>query len=182
MLLETILTAGLTLIVAVSANAAKPNIVYILADDMGPGDVMAYNKDCKYPTPNIDRLAAEGMKFMDAHTSSSVCTPTCYGILTGRYTWRTYLESGVEHGHSMHMIDPDRETVALLMRKQGYATACIGKWHLGMNWASTDGEEVKETAPKNVDFSKPLQNGPPDVGFDYYFGISASLNMDPHTL
>jgi arylsulfatase A-like enzyme len=165
---------------ALSASAAKPNIVYILADDMGPGDVRAYNKDCKFPTPNIDRMAAEGMKFMDAHTSSGVCTPTRYGILTGRYSWRTHLKNGVLNGHSPHLIDPARETVASLLKRNGYATACIGKWHLGMDWASTDGKEVKRTAPTNVDFSVPLRNGPPDVGFDYYFGISGSLNMDPH--
>jgi len=163
-----------------SATAAKPNIVYILADDMGPGDVMAYNKDCRFPTPHLDRMAAEGMKFMDAHTGSSVCTPTRYGILTGRYSWRTSLKQGVTNGHSSHLIDPKRETVASFLKKQGYATACIGKWHLGMDWASTDGKEVHRTAPKNVDFSKPIQNGPLDNGFDYYFGISASLNMDPH--
>ena len=161
-------------------SAAKPNIVYILADDMGPGDVMAYNKDCKFPTPNIDRLAAEGMKFMDAHSNSSVCTPTRYGILTGRYAWRTFLKTGVEHGHDMHMIDPERETVASLLKKQGYATACVGKWHLGMDWTSTDGKEIAQTKPTNVDFSAPMKNGPLDVGFDYYFGIAASLNMDPH--
>ena len=162
------------------ASAAKPNIVYILADDMGSGDVMAYNKDCKFPTPNIDRLAAEGMQFMDAHSNSSVCTPTRYGILTGRYAWRTFLKTGVEHGHDMHMINPERETVASLLKKQGYATACVGKWHLGMDWTSTDGKEIAQTKPQNVDFSAPMKNCPLDVGFDYYFGIAASLNMDPH--
>jgi arylsulfatase A-like enzyme len=163
-----------------SATAAKPNLIYILADDMGPGDVAAYNRDCKFPTPHLDRMAAEGMKFMDAHSNSSVCTPTRYGILTGRYAWRTPLKNGVTNGHSPHLIDPERETVASFLKKQGYQTACIGKWHLGMDWASTDGREVHRTAPENVDFSKPIQNGPLDVGFDYYFGISASLNMDPH--
>jgi len=163
-----------------SANAEKPNIVYILADDMGQGDVHAYNQDCKFPTPNIDRLASEGMKFLDPHTGSSVCTPTRYGILTGRYAWRTRLKNGVLHGHSPHLIDPARETVASFLKKQGYATACIGKWHLGMDWTSTDGKEIKSTAPLNVNFTAPLKNGPLDVGFDYYFGIAASLNMDPH--
>ncbi len=180
MIKKWMFAAFTVLALALSASAAKPNIVYILADDMGEGDVQAYNRGCKFPTPNIDRMADEGMKFTDPHTGSSVCTPTRYGILTGRYAWRTYLKSGVEHGHSMHMIDPERETVASFMKKQGYATACIGKWHLGMDWASTDGKEIRETAPKNVDFTKPIQNGPLDVGFDYYFGIAASLNMDPH--
>lgn len=177
---KTILAAALAFVTAMSTKAAKPNIIYILADDMGPGDVMAYNAECKFSTPNLDRMAAEGMKFMDAHSNSSVCTPTRYGILTGRYAWRTRKKNGVLQGHSRHLIDPARETVALLLKKQGYKTACIGKWHLGMDWASTDGEDVHKTAPKNVDFTKPTQNGPLDVGFDYYFGISASLNMDPH--
>ena len=159
---------------------AKPNIIYILADDMGYGDVGCFNEKSKIATPNIDRLAAEGMRFTDAHTNSSVCTPTRYGILTGRYAWRTHLKGGVLNGHSPHLIDPKRETVASLLKGQGYATACIGKWHLGMDWTSTDGKEVSRTAAQNVDFSRPLGNGPLDVGFDYYFGISASLNMDPH--
>ena len=178
---RSILTATVTLMAAACAIAAQPNVVYILADDMGPGDVMAYNTDCRFPTPHLDRMAAEGMKFMDAHSSSGVCTPTRYGILTGRYSWRTStLKNGVTGGHSPHLIDPNRETVASFLKKHGYATACIGKWHLGMDWASTDGEQIVKTAPKNVDFTKPIQNGPLDVGFDYYFGISASLNMDPH--
>lgn len=158
----------------------NPNIVYILADDMGIGDVQAFNTDGRIQTPNIDRLAHEGMKFMDAHTNSSVCTPTRYGILTGRYSWRTYLKQGVLSGHSTHLIDTGRETVASLLKKQGYATACFGKWHLGMDWPSNDGEEVRRSAPKNLDFDAPIQNGPLDLGFDYYFGIAGSLNMDPH--
>ena len=116
---------------APAGSPASPNIVYILADDMGVGDVMAYNKDSKFPTPHIDRMASEGMLFTDAHTNSSVCTPTRYGILTGRYAWRTHLKSGVTNGHSPHLIDPARETVASFMKKQGYQTAVFGKWHLG---------------------------------------------------
>ncbi|VGO16278.1 Arylsulfatase [Pontiella desulfatans] len=177
---KSALIAAIGLSAAITASAAKPNIIYILADDMGPGDVMAYNKDCKFPTPHLDRMAAEGMKFMDAHSNSSVCTPTRYGILTGRYAWRTFLKTGVEHGHDMHMIHPDRETVASFLKKQGYNTACVGKWHLGMDWTSTDGKEIAQTMPRNVDFSAPMKNCPLDVGFDYFFGIAASLNMDPH--
>jgi arylsulfatase A-like enzyme len=159
---------------------AKPNIIYILADDMGYGDVGCYNEDSKIATPHLNRLADEGMRFTDAHTSSSVCTPTRYGILTGRYAWRTSKKSGVLQGHSNHLIKTSRETVASLLKKQGYATACFGKWHLGMDWTSTDGEKVSASDGKNVDFSKPVANGPLDVGFDHYFGISASLNMPPH--
>ncbi|WP_146397338.1 sulfatase family protein [Planctomycetes bacterium CA13] len=162
--------------------AEKPNIVYILADDMGQGDVGAYNKDSKIPTPHIDRLASEGIKFMDTHTSSGVCTPTRYGILTGRYSWRTpTLKQGVLGGHSPHLIEPTRETVASFLKKQGYATACIGKWHLGMDWKVIDpGKVGKRISYKNIDPTAPITNGPNSVGFDYFFGISASLNMDPH--
>ncbi len=163
-----------------SQSVEVPNIVYILADDMGPGDVTAYNMDSKIPTPHLDRLAAEGMIFMDSHTSSGVCTPTRYGILTGRYSWRTWKKEGVLQGHSEHLIDPARETVASMLKKIGYVTACFGKWHLGMDWHSADGKEIRSSKPTNVDFQKPIQNGPLDLGFDKYFGISASLNMDPH--
>jgi arylsulfatase A len=158
----------------------QPNIIYILADDMGTGDVAAYNSNCKFPTPNLDNMAINGLMFSDAHSSSSVCTPTRYGILTGRYCWRTAKKSGVLQGHSNHLIDLKRETVASYLKKKGYSTACIGKWHLGMDWTSIDGKAVMGSTGKNVDFSKPIKNGPLDFGFDYYFGISASLNMPPH--
>lgn len=164
--------------------AATLNIVYILADDMGQGDVSSYNPNGKIPTPNIDRLAAEGMRFTDPHTGSSVCTPTRYGIMTGRYAWRThFLKKGVLGGFSPHLIEPTRETVASFVKKQGYQTACIGKWHLGMDWATKDGPVLKQAlrvSGKNVDVTKPIANGPRSVGFDYYFGIAGSLNMDPH--
>jgi arylsulfatase A-like enzyme len=174
------LVTAFAAIASLAHASDKPNIIYILADDMGPGDVKAYNEECRFPTPGIDRLAGEGMLFMDAHTSSGVCTPTRYGILTGRYSWRTHLKGGVLQGHSPHLIDTNRETVASYLKERGYATACVGKWHLGMDWTSTDGKAVAKTAPRNVDFTVPVKNGPQDVGFDDYFGISASLNMDPH--
>lgn len=164
----------------VNKEAVAPNIIYILADDMGYGDVSALNEESKIHTPNIDRLADEGMIFSDAHTGSSVCTPTRYGIMTGRYAWRTRLKSGVLHGHSDHLIDMERETVASFLKKQGYNTAVVGKWHLGMDWTSLDGEEVNGRTGKNVDLTVPVKNGPLDLGFDYYFGIAASLNMAPH--
>ncbi len=169
------------------ADDAKPNIIYILADDMGPGDIRAINKDCKIATPNLDRLARGGMIFSDAHSSSSVCTPTRYGVLTGRYNWRTRLQNGVCWGFSQRLIEPDRMTVADFLRSQGYATAAIGKWHLGMNWPTKDGGfaddgdhwDAKYRGGWDVDFTKPIQMGPTTVGFDYFFGISASLDMPP---
>lgn len=163
-----------------SRSAQSPNIIYILADDMGYGDVSCYNENSKIRTPHIDRLGAEGLRCTDAHTSSSVCTPTRYGIVTGRYCWRTYKKSGVLQGHSRHLIDPQRETAASFLRKRGYATACVGKWHLGMDWTARDGSLVDNAGGKEVDFTVPIRNGPLDLGFDYYFGISASLNMCPH--
>lgn len=145
-----------------------PNLVFILADDLGYGDLHCYNKDSKIPTPNLDRLAGQSMRFTDAHTPSAVCTPTRYGILTGRYCWRTKLKRGVLVGDSPLLIEPKRLTVASLLKQHGYVTAGIGKWHLGLG-----------NAPK-TDFNKPLRPGPCSVGFDYYFGIPASLDMPPY--
>jgi len=146
----------------------RPNIIFIMADDMGYGDLGCYNKRSKIPTPNMNRLAKEGARFTDAHSPSAVCTPTRYGVLTGRYSWRTHLKRGVLNGYSPSLIDTKRMTVASLLKQHGYVTACIGKWHLGLGTA------------KRTDFSKPLVPGPNALGFDYFFGISASLDMPPY--
>ncbi len=175
------------LIASVAVAAEKPNIVFILADDLGIGDVRAFNPDGKIATPNLDKLAAGGMIFTDAHTPSAVCTPTRYGVLTGRYNWRTKLQSGVLGGLSPRLIEPGRLTVAQMLRENGYATACVGKWHLGMDWVKREGKTVEELNVEkpdqvwSVDFTKPIANGPNAVGFDYYFGIAASLDMVPFT-
>src|SRR5438093_14282 len=123
-----------------ATEAARPNIVYILADDLGYGDLGCYNKDSKIATPNLDRLAAEGMRFTDAHAPTSVCTPTRYAILTGRYSWRSRLQHDVLGPWGETLIAADRLTVASLLKQQGYATACIGKWHLGWKWPTKDGQ------------------------------------------
>jgi arylsulfatase A len=163
----------------------RPNIIVILADDLGYADPSCYGG--KIPTPHIDRLATEGMRFTDAHTTSAVCTPTRYGLLTGRYNWRTKLQRGVLGGLSPSLIEPERMTIAGLLGQQGYHTGCVGKWHLGMGWAIKPGQEVTELSiePReqvfNVDFSRPTSSGPHSVGFDYYYGISASLDMVPYT-
>jgi arylsulfatase A-like enzyme len=165
------------LVLSSGARAAeKPNIVYILADDLGYGDPRCYNAESKIPTPNIDRLAGEGIRFTDAHSGSSVCTPTRYGILTGRYCWRTSLQRGVLGGFSPPLIEPDRLTVAAMLKRQGYATAAFGKWHLGLGWSKPRDKAGDEGA----DFSAPFTRGPLEVGFDYFFGISASLDMPPY--
>lgn len=185
-MLKTFLTIGLVFLTRfvasgeAQASAAKPNILFILADDLGYGDIKSFNPDGKIPTPNLDRLAAQGMCFTDAHSSSAVCTPTRYSILTGRYNWRSRLQHGVLQGYSPRLIEPDRLTVAELLRRQGYATGCIGKWHLGMNWPLQNGKFAKGiNDATNVDYAKPIQGGPNAVGFDYFYGISASLDMPP---
>src|SRR5438094_5541919 len=129
---------------AVTLAAEQPNIVYVLCDDLGYGDLKCLNRDGKIATPNFDRLAAAGMAFTDAHSGSAVCTPTRYGILTGRYAWRTKLQSGVLGGLSPRLIEPDRLTVASLLKKHGYHTAATGKWHLGMTWVKLPGKDVAE--------------------------------------
>jgi len=162
-----------------------PNIIYVLADDLGYGDINAFNPDGKIKTPNIDKLASEGMKFTDAHTSSAVCTPTRYGILTGRYNWRSPLKQGVLTGVSKALIPNSRTTAASLLKSAGYNTGFIGKWHLGWDWALTEGHSVAGTGwnpedSENIDFSKPVTNGPEDLGFDYSYGHSGSLDMAPY--
>ena len=122
----------LSILTALTVQAApRPNIVLILADDMGWGDPQCYNPDSLVPTPNIDRLASEGIRFTDAHSPSSVCTPTRYGILTGRYAWRSRLKSGVLGAYNAPLIEDGRMTIATLLRDAGYDTACIGKWRIG---------------------------------------------------
>ena len=172
-----------------SASADKlPNIVYILADDLGFGDVSCYNTESKIETPHIDQLAKQGMRFTDAHTPSAVCTPTRYGILTGRYCWRTKMKHRVLDGFDPALIKKDRLTVPALLKQSGYKTACVGKWHLGMQFTDKSGNPVpyipmdrkKSPRPGNdVDYTVPITGGPIHRGFDWYFGISASLNMSP---
>jgi len=158
-----------------------PNIIVILCDDLGQGDPGCYNPQSKIPTPNIDRLAAEGMRFDDMHTPSSVCTPTRYGTLTGRYCWRSRLKNGVLwSGYEPALIEEDRQTLASFLQDRGYTTAAIGKWHLGWNWATTDGQPVSRSHFEAVDFSQPVTRGPADVGFDYCHLIPASLDMAPY--
>lgn len=164
------------LIISIIANGQetniKPNIIYILTDDLGYGDVSAYNYKSKIATPWIDALAKEGMLFTDAHSNSSVCTPTRYGILTGQYAWRTSLKNGVLWSYDKPLITPNQLTVAQLLKNNGYQTACIGKWHLGLDWAQqTSGA---------TDFTKPINGGPTQVGFDYFYGITASLDIPPY--
>jgi len=163
----------------------KPNIIYVLADDLGYGDIAILNKNGKIKTPNIDRLGKEGIIFTDAHTSSSVCTPTRYGIITGRYSWRSRLKESVLFGYSKALIPNTRTTVASLLKRHEYSTAFIGKWHLGWDWAIKDSADIDENDLnsknlENIDFSKPIKNGPKELGFEYSYGHSGSLDMAPY--
>ncbi|MDA7978025.1 MAG: arylsulfatase [Pirellulales bacterium] len=167
----------------VQHEGSVPNIVLILADDMGYGDVRAMNAESTVPTPSLDRLAADGMTFTDAHSPSAVCTPTRYGLLTGRYCWRSTLKRGVLGGYSPPLIDPERMTVGKLLQDAGYHTAAVGKWHLGMDMPERSGTKVeidRREGDGNVDFAGTIKHGPTTRGFDHYFGISASLDMAPY--
>lgn len=176
-----------SILLSSAEGATKPNIIFILCDDLGYGDVKCFNPESKIATPHMDQMASRGMRFTDAHTPSSVCSPTRYGVITGRYNWRSRLQSGVLGGLSPRLIEPDRMTVASMLKADGYKTACIGKWHMGMDWVKLPGKEVSELNIEtkdqvhNVDYAKPIKNGPNSVGFDYYYGISASLDMVPYT-
>jgi len=170
-------TTCLALVLAALPSAAaaeRPNIVLVLADDLGCGDVGAYNPASKIATPQLDRLASQSLRFTDMSTPSGVCSPTRYGLLTGRYAWRTALKQGVLVGWSASLIEPGRPTIASLLKKRGYATACMGKWHLGF-------QEGPATDRKHrIDYTKPLRPGPLTAGFDSFFGIPASLDMEPY--
>ncbi len=168
----------------VDKTTQSPNIVYVLADDLGYGDLQCFNPQGKIPTPKLNQMATNGMKFTDAHTTSAVCTPTRYGILTGRYNWRTSLKSFVLGGYSKALIKQERTTLPEMLKTQGYHTAFVGKWHLGWDW------KILEQDPKlsqdnlnanlEVDYSVPIKNGPTTHGFDYSFGFSASLDIPPY--
>jgi len=154
----------------------RPNIIFLMADDMGYGDLGCFNPNSKIPTPNMDRLAAEGMRFTDAHSGSAVCTPTRYGVVTGRYCWRTELKMGVLSGYSKSLIDPNRMTVASMLSDSGYHTGVVGKWHLGLDWVATQGaadsgtekdtsaayqsmDEFAKPEGLKVDFTQPVKIG-----------------------
>lgn len=180
---------------AYQATYEYPNIVYILADDLGYGDLQCYNPESKIPTPNIDRLSEQGMRFWDAHSPSGVCTPSRYGILTGRYCWRSRMPLGVLQGYGRSFVKKERKTVAELLAEHDYHTAVIGKWHLGLDWALSAAEEdvlqdentvvsdrgiISNMDPRYIDFGRPPGNGPTRHGFDYSFILPASLDMPPY--
>ena len=167
-----------------SQKEKLPNVVLILVDDMGYGDPPCYFPESKIPTPNIDELAMEGIRFTDAHSPASVCTPTRYSILTGRYAWRTYLKSGVLGPYSKPLIEKERLTIPKMLKEKGYSTALIGKWHLGMQWGTKNGEKLPVLWERDydisvIDHSMPITEGPLTAGFDYYFGVDVP-NFPPY--
>jgi len=157
-----------------AASPTRPNIVYIMADDLGRGDLSCYNPVSAWRTPRLDRLAGEGTLFTDGHSASSVCTPSRYALMTGRYSWRGRLKEHTLVGYSASLIEPERLTIAEFLRSKGYTTAIFGKWHLGVDWKRTGPN------PEDVDFSQPFNGGPLAHGFDRFLGISASLDMPPY--
>jgi len=167
------LLAALCLLPALPAQEQKkrlPNLVIVLADDMGIGDPGCYNPQSMIATPYIDKLAAQGMRFTDMHSPSAVCSPTRYGLLTGRYCWRTSLKRSVCFGYDPLLIELGRLTLASLLKEFEYITAAIGKWHLGLG-----GDPI-------ADYSKVLKPGPNQVGFDYFLGFPAALDMKPYVI
>ena len=184
-LLSVFLSLSLLSLLAVGSLSAgeRPNIILILADDMGVGEMS--HTGGLVPTPALDRMAEEGMSFTDAHTSSSVCTPTRYGILTGRYNWRSRLKRGVlSNVDSAALMDPNRLNLASFLKQSGYDTALFGKWHLGVDWVTVPEPEEKQGAKTfgswKVDYTQPFRNGPIDLGFDEAFFILSSLDMPPY--
>lgn len=174
----------------------KPNIIYILADDMGYGDMGCNNPASRIPTPHLDALASQGVRFTDAHAGSSICTPSRYNILTGRYAWRSRLKQGIVWEWDSPLIEPDRVTVAEWLRGKGYTTHCLGKWHLGWEWKTREGTVAGEELPfgvfnqaaraqraamaERIDYGASIGGGPTHRGFDTYFGVDVP-NFTPYT-
>lgn len=165
---------------------SRPNIVVVLADDLGYGDMSCYGAE-RFKTPHMDYVAERGIRFTDMHSTSAVCTPSRYGLLTGRYCWRTWLTSFVLGGFGPPLIEPERLTLASMLKEKGYATAAIGKWHLGLHWKRRDGSLLEESDRDgwksdgfDVDYAKGFTGGPRELGFDSWFGVAGSLDMPPY--
>jgi arylsulfatase A len=177
------LTFLATLLTLATASAAAPprlNIVLLYADDLGYGDLGCFNPASKIPTPHLDRLAKEGLRLTDAHSSSGICSPSRYAMLTGRHHWRDF--HGIDSGFDPSFFKPGQLTLPEMLRNKGYTTACIGKWHLGWDWSSIrkPGTPPKSKQHDHFDWSKPLRGGPLDHGFDHYFGDNV-INFPPYT-
>lgn len=189
-LLKWIYVLPIICLVFISCNNGKesrpPNVVIIYADDMGYGDLNIQNPDSKIPTPHLDQLASEGMRFTDAHSSSGICSPSRYALLTGTYHWRR--QHGIVNSFGKPFFNDSDITLPQVLRENGYVTACIGKWHLGWNWEFKNppsgnvtqwGREVPVYFPDDIDWTKRVPGGPVDRGFDYYFG-DGTINFPPY--
>ena len=182
-------SAILWIIVFGVAWAKQPNILILYADDLGFGDLGCYNKESRIPTPNLDRLGSESVRFTDGHSSSGICTPSRFAMLTGRHHWRDF--HGIVNAFGGSVFKPERLTLPEMLKEKGYKTAAIGKWHLGWNWDAIRNKEVRATAvqdgrkkkqqlgPEAFDWTKSIPNGPLDHGFDYYFGDTV-INFPPY--
>ncbi len=161
------------------AADAQPNILILYADDLGFGDLGCYNPKSKIPTPHLDKLASQGMRFTDAHSSSGICTPSRYAMLTGRHHWRDF--HVIVNAFGKSVFKPERLTLPEMLQAKGYTTACIGKWHLGWNWDAIrkPGPEGRGITPESFDWSKSIPDGPLAHGFDYYFGDTV-INFPPY--
>ena len=193
----SILSLSLSLLLSVSTflhATQRPNIVIIFADDLGYGDVGSYNSESRIQTPNMDKLAKHGIRYTDAHSADSVCTPSRYGLLTGRYSWRGKLKSGVLFNWEPPLIEQGRATIASLLKKNGYRTAISGKWHLGLGFTAKEGKQVGFQKPlpwpsgpepdrsisESIDFSVPVFGGPETLGFDEtYYTAGCSTDQEP---
>ena len=162
-------------------NEALPNILFILADDLGYGDVACYNPESIIPTPNLDKLAADGMRFTDAHSPSTVCTPTRYSILTGRMQFRTGMRGVFTGAGGPCLIEQDRLTLPQMLKNKGYTTACIGKWHIGMSFFDKKGKRITDqgiNGVQQIDYTRPIPDGPLHRGFDKFYGTVSCPTTD----
>jgi len=171
------------------AWAKQPNVLILYADDLGFGDLGCYNKKSRIPTPNLDRLASESVRFTDGHSSSGICTPSRFAMLTGRHHWRDF--HGIVNAFGGSVFKPERLTLPEMLKEKGYKTAAIGKWHLGWNWDAIRNKEVKaitvqegrrkkqQLGPEAFDWTKSIPDGPLNHGFDYYFGDTV-INFPPY--
>jgi len=181
-LLTAMLAATAPLAAAQAASARLPNILLILADDLGYGDVGCYNPESKVPTPNLDRLAAQGMRFTDAHSPCTVCTPTRYSVMTGQMAFRVPRGGTVFTGAGgPSLIAPERLTLPEMLKQKGYAAAAVGKWHIGLTFYDHEGKPIHKgglAAVKRIDYSRRIDGGPLDHGFDYFFGTACCPTTD----
>lgn len=183
-----LITMAVTVMVAASSNPLHaqqadrlPNILFILADDLGYGDVACFNSESRIPTPNCDKLAADGMRFTDAHSPSTVCTPTRYSILTGRMQFRTGMKGVFTGVGGPNLIEEGRLTLPQMLRDKGYATACIGKWHVGMSFFDKEGNRIEDQGldgVRQIDFSRPIPDAPTHRGFDTFYGTACCPTTD----